>query len=94
VAVPPVVLLVFVQVFVAALKFSLINVAAVEEFEVADEVRFTDPPEQIVLKLDDAVTDVGTGFTTKVLEADAIPQDPPEEVKVNVTVPVKDEAGV
>ena len=85
---PPEVLLVFVQVFVAPLKFSSISVAAVLEFEVADDVRFTDPPEQTELALDDAVTDVGTGFTTKVLVAAAEPQEPPEVVSVNVTVPV------
>jgi len=94
VAVPPEVLLVFVQVFVAPLKFSLISVVAVLEFEVAEEVRFTDPPEQTELALDDAVTDVGTGFTTNVFEAVLVPQEPPEVVNVSVTVPIKEDAGV
>jgi hypothetical protein len=87
-AVPPVVLFVFTQVFVAPLKSSFISTAAVFEFEVADEVRFTDPPEQTELTLADAITDVGTGFTTKVLVAVLVPQEPPEVVNVSVTVPV------
>ena len=56
-------LFVFVHVFVAALKFSLIRDAAVFEFEVAEEVRFTDPPAQISDADVVAVTDVGVGFT-------------------------------
>ena len=92
--VPPVELFVFTQLFVAPLKFSLIKVTAVEELDVADDVRFTDPPGQTELALDDAVTAVGTGFTTNVFKAVAFPQEPPEVVNVSVTVPVKEDAGV
>ena len=63
VAVPPVVLFVFTQLLVAALKFSLISVTAVLELEVAEEVKLTDPPAQTLLALDDAVTADGAAFT-------------------------------
>ena len=86
--VPPVELFVFTQLFVAPLKFSLIKVTAVEELDVADDVRFIDEPAQTEEADADAVTDVGTGFTTKVLLAATEPQEPPEVVSVNVIVPV------
>lgn len=57
--VPPVEVLVVVQLFVALLKLSLIIVTEVAEFEVADEVRLMDCPEQMDAEDAVAVTDVG-----------------------------------
>jgi hypothetical protein len=69
------------------LKFSLIKVTAVPELEVADEVKPKGDPEHIEPTVAAAVTAVGIGLTTKVLEAVATPQEPPDEVRVKVAVP-------
>lgn len=83
-----------VQLLVAALKFSLISVTEDAEFEVAEEVKLIGAPEQTVLALADAVTEVGIGFTANVFDEVSIPQEPPDDVNVSVTVPVKEEGGV
>ena len=54
-------LFIVTQLFVVALKFSFMSVTAVLEFEVAEEVRFTDPPAQTDEADAEAVTDVGVG---------------------------------
>jgi hypothetical protein len=63
-------------------------VVAVAELDVALDVKLTLPPLQIAVGLAVAVTDVGIGFTVNVLDAVAVPQLPPLDVKVKVTVPV------
>ena len=60
-------------------------------------VNVTLVPAQIALSasLEAMLTLAGRdGFTTKVFEAVATPQVPPEEVNVNVTVPENDDTGV
>jgi len=58
--VPPVEVLESVHKGIVLLKLSDNKVAAVPELDVADDVRFIDPPGQTLLALDDAVTKVGT----------------------------------
>ena len=69
------------------LKFSLTKVTEVLELEVADDVKLKGEPAQIEVTLAPAVIAEGSGFTTKVFEAVATPQDPPDEVSVKVAVP-------
>jgi hypothetical protein len=69
------------------LKFSSIKVTAVPELEVAVEVKPKGDPEHIEATVETAVKAVGIGLTTKVLEAVATPQEPPDEVSVSVAVP-------
>ena len=80
--------LVVVQPVGVLLKFSFNNVVVVLEFDVALDVKFTEPPAQIVEALEEAETTVGLGKTVNVLDAVAVPQLPPLEVNVKVTVPV------
>ena len=86
--VPPVEVLFNVQAPALPLKPFEIPIAFVLELEVAVEVRLIVCVKQIELLDDDAVTEVGTGLTVKVLDAVAVPQDPPLVVNVKVTVPV------
>jgi hypothetical protein len=58
--------LVDVQPVGVLLKFSFISTAAVLEFDVALDVKFTELPEQIVEALVEAETDVGIGLTVRV----------------------------
>lgn len=92
--VPPVELLVSVQDGIALLKLSENRVPLVAELEVALDVKLRGLPEHMEATEADAVTAVGVGLTKSVLEAAAVPQLPPEVVRVSVTVPVNDEAGV
>jgi hypothetical protein len=76
--------------------FSFHRYDAVPPF-VGVAVKVTLEAAQIVLSASlEAILTLATtlGFTTKVFEAVATPHDPPEVVKVKVTVPVNDEAGV
>ena len=76
-----------VQPIGVELKFSFIKVALVDELDVALDVKLTLPPIHIDDALVFAVTDVGIGLTTIVLDAVSIPQEPPLVVKVKVAVP-------
>lgn len=76
------------------LKLSLTGKAFNDEFDVADEVRLTVFPKQVVAKLEEAVTEVGVGFTRSVFEAVTVPQGLPVAVNVNVTVPEYEAGGV
>ena len=76
------------HVAILELKLSLTGAAFSDEFEVAEEVKLTVFPKQVEAVLADAVTAVGVGLTTKVFDAVTVPQLPPLEVNVNVTVPV------
>jgi hypothetical protein len=60
----------------------------VPELEVALDERFNETPAHIDETLAEAETAVGVGLTTKVFELEAVPHDPPVEVKVKVAVPV------
>ena len=71
--VPPELLFVFVQEFVAALKFSESKVTEAGLFAVADEVRLTVPPKQIAALLDAAVT-VGELTITAAADEVVLPQ--------------------
>jgi len=75
----------------------LSGIAALGEFvnEIAamsvlfpEDIKFTEPAAQIVEALEEAETPVGLGLTISVFDADAVPQEPPLEVNVKVTVPV------
>ena len=57
------------------------------ELEVAEDVKLKGEPAQMVVTDEPAVTDVGNGLTTKVLEAVATPHEPPVVVSVSVAVP-------
>ncbi len=57
-------------------------------------IDWTRNKDHIEATVEAAVKAVGIGLTTKVLEAVATPQEPPDEVSVSVAVPVYSEGGV
>ena len=68
--------MVVVQPVGVLLKFSLIKVVEVAEFEVALDVKFTLPPIQIAVALGTAVTAVGAAVTVIVPVAFTVPHPP------------------